>query len=154
MSASPTIEKSVTNPPHLSEKRKSPELKEPDSGADHEERAHGVEWTELVRISFVALAAAAVWFRLWEPFTHFSVIGIVATLIGGYPIFKEAFEKHSRTKNDDGTLDDHRASFSFGDWRVLHRIGHHWFRPCRRGSGRPHRRPRPSGHPESSRFSP
>jgi len=92
MSASPTIEKSVTNPPHLSEKRKSPELKEPDSGADHEERAHGVEWTELVRISFVALAAAAVWFRLWEPFTHFSVIGIVATLIGGYPIFKEAFE--------------------------------------------------------------
>ena len=40
----------------------------------------------------MALAAAAVWFRLWEPFPHISVIGIAATLIGGYPIFKEAFE--------------------------------------------------------------
>jgi len=51
-----------------------------------------VEWAELARIAFVALAAAAVWFRLWEPFPHISVIGIAATLIGGYPIFKEAFE--------------------------------------------------------------
>jgi heavy metal translocating P-type ATPase len=40
----------------------------------------------------VALAAAAVWFRLWEPFAHISVIGIAAAFIGGYPIFKEAFE--------------------------------------------------------------
>jgi heavy metal translocating P-type ATPase len=38
------------------------------------------------------LAAVAVWFRLWEPFAHVSVIGVAATLIGGYPIFKEAFE--------------------------------------------------------------
>ena len=40
----------------------------------------------------MAVAAAAVWFRLWEPFPHISVIGIAAALIGGYPIFKEAFE--------------------------------------------------------------
>src|SRR5246127_3871747 len=57
-----------------------------------ETRGHGVERTELIRIAFVALAAAAVWFRLWEPFPHVSVIGLAATLIGGYPIFKEAFE--------------------------------------------------------------
>jgi len=38
------------------------------------------------------MAAAAVWFRFWEPFPHVSVIGIAATVIGGYPIFKEAFE--------------------------------------------------------------
>ena len=50
------------------------------------------EWLELVRIGFVALAAAAVWFRVWEPFSRISVIGILATVIGGYPIFKEAFE--------------------------------------------------------------
>jgi heavy metal translocating P-type ATPase len=92
MSASPTIEKSVTNPPHFSEKRKSPEAKEPESAAEHDEHGHEIEWTELVRIAFVALAAAAVWFRLWEPFARFSVIGIAATLIGGYPIFKKAFE--------------------------------------------------------------
>src|SRR5579863_10291614 len=53
---------------------------------------HDSEWIELVRIVFVALAAAAVWFRVWEPFPHISAIGILATLIGGYPIFKEAFE--------------------------------------------------------------
>jgi cation transport ATPase len=29
---------------------------------------------------------------VWEPFPHISVVGIAATLIGGYPIFKEAFE--------------------------------------------------------------
>ena len=45
-----------------------------------------------LRIAFVALAAAAVWFRVWEPFPRISVIGIAATLIGGYPIFKEAIE--------------------------------------------------------------
>jgi P-type Cu+ transporter len=43
-------------------------------------------------VLFVSLAAAVVWFHLWEPFHKFSVIGLVATLIGGYPIFKEAFE--------------------------------------------------------------
>ena len=92
MSSSPIIEKSLANPPHLSETPRSPELNEPDSSSEREEHGHGVEWAELVRIGFVALVAAAVWFRLWEPFPHISVIGIAATLIGGYPIFKEAFE--------------------------------------------------------------
>jgi len=92
MSSSPTIEKSPSKTSELGQKRDSPDLKEPDLGAEHEEHGHGVEWAELVRIAFVALAAAAVWFRLWEPFPHISVIGIVAALIGGYPIFKEAFE--------------------------------------------------------------
>jgi Cd2+/Zn2+-exporting ATPase/Cu+-exporting ATPase len=40
----------------------------------------------------VALAAAAVWLRLWEPFPRVSVIGLVATFVGGWPIFREAFE--------------------------------------------------------------
>jgi Cu+-exporting ATPase len=56
---------------------------------DHE---HGFEVVEVLRVVFVALAAAAVWFHLWEPFHRVSVIGLAATLIGGYPIFKEAFE--------------------------------------------------------------
>ena len=92
MSSSPTIEKSPASPPDLSRTRNSTELNEPDPGTEHEQHDHGLEWAELVRIAFVAIAAAAVWFRLWEPFPHISVIGIVATLIGGYPIFKEAFE--------------------------------------------------------------
>ena len=60
---------------------------------DHEVPSeHDFNWAELLRIAFVALAAAAVWFRVWEPFPRISVIGILAALIGGYPIFKEAFE--------------------------------------------------------------
>ena len=59
----------------------------------HEEgHEHGVELSEVLRVVFVALAAAAVWFHVWEPFHKVSVIGLAATLIGGYPIFKEAFE--------------------------------------------------------------
>jgi len=90
MNASHSIERNPANGPQLYESSNSQEVKEPKvSGNEHD---HGLEWTELARIAFVALAAAAVWFRLWEPFPHVSVIGIAATLIGGYPIFKEAFE--------------------------------------------------------------
>src|ERR1700694_5249940 len=92
MSSSPTIEKSPAKGSEFGGKRNLPELKEPDLGAEHEEHGHGVEWAELVRIAFVALASAAVWFRVWEPLPHISVIGITATLLGGYPIFQEAFE--------------------------------------------------------------
>ena len=61
----------------------------PEEGHEHED---SFELVEVLRVVFVALAAAAVWFHLWEPFHRVSVIGLVATLIGGYPIFKEAFE--------------------------------------------------------------
>src|ERR1700751_4282516 len=87
MNSSRLIEKSAVGASEI-----SPALQEPHLGAEHEEHGHEVEWAELARIAFVAWVAAAVWFRLWEPFPHISVIGIAATLIGGYPIFKEAFE--------------------------------------------------------------
>ncbi len=48
--------------------------------------------TEMLRIVVVALAAAAVWWRWWEPFAGISVIGAGGLLIGGWPIFKEAVE--------------------------------------------------------------
>ena len=65
---------------------------EPKKADSNESVEHGVERSDLLRIGFVCLAAAAVWFRVWEPFSRFSVIGITATLVGGYPIFKEAYE--------------------------------------------------------------
>lgn len=58
---------------------------------DHEHE-HEFEWIEGMRIAAVALAAAAVWFGLWEPLRSVSVIGVVGLAIGGWPIFKEAFE--------------------------------------------------------------
>src|SRR6202163_5106025 len=59
---------------------------------DDHERAETVDWMELARIAFVALAAAAVWFRVWEPLAQVSVIGVVGTIGGGWPIFHEAWE--------------------------------------------------------------
>lgn len=60
---------------------------------DHEhDHDHPFEWTEDLRIAVVAVAAAAVWFRIWEPFPAISVIGVAGLLIGGWPILKEAFE--------------------------------------------------------------
>jgi len=66
----------------------------PAGATDHDEmNGHSeIDRVELARVAFVAIAATAVWFHLWERFAPFSVIGILATLIGGYPIFKEAFE--------------------------------------------------------------
>ncbi|MGC1648666.1 MAG: HAD-IC family P-type ATPase, partial [Candidatus Sulfotelmatobacter sp.] len=91
MSAPNLIENNPQYGPSLHDDSNHPETKESKTSSDSE-HDHPFEWSEIVRVVFVALAAAAVWFRLWEPFPHISVIGIAATLIGGYPIFKEAFE--------------------------------------------------------------
>ena len=48
--------------------------------------------TKLGRVALVALGAALVWFRVWEPFPHLSVIGLAVTFVGGWPIFREALE--------------------------------------------------------------
>jgi len=61
-------------------------------GHEHDDHEHAFEWPETVRIAQVGLAAATVWFRLWEPVSSFSVVGIAGLLIGGWPIFREAFE--------------------------------------------------------------
>ncbi len=59
---------------------------------DHHDHEHAFEWQEVVRIALVAMAAAIVWFRLWEPLATISVVGVAGLLIGGWPIFKEGFE--------------------------------------------------------------
>ncbi|HET9726275.1 MAG TPA: hypothetical protein VFP28_05120, partial [Gemmatimonadales bacterium] len=50
------------------------------------------EWFDVARIALVAIAAALVWFRVWEPYPRVSIIGLAATLVGGWPIFREAVE--------------------------------------------------------------
>jgi len=67
-------------------------MKADDDAHDHEGHDHGFELQEGIRIALVAVAAALVWLRVWEPFAHVSIIGIVGTLIGIYPILKEAAE--------------------------------------------------------------
>ena len=64
----------------------------PRPAAEDHDHEHGLDWLELAHIAIVAIAAAAVWFRVWEPIPSISVIGIIGLLAGGWPIFKEAFE--------------------------------------------------------------
>jgi len=47
---------------------------------------------DILRILFVALAGAAVLTRLWEPIPSFSVVGVAGTIVGTYPILREAFD--------------------------------------------------------------
>src|SRR5712671_3760326 len=63
----------------------------PPSVEEHES-GHVLGGIEAARIILVALAATAVWFRVWEPFPRVSLIGVLGVLIGGWPIFKEAAE--------------------------------------------------------------
>jgi heavy metal translocating P-type ATPase len=63
-----------------------------DHAHDGHEHEHALDWLEAVRIGFVGVAAAAVWFRVWEPFASVSVLGVVGVLVGGWPIFREAGE--------------------------------------------------------------
>src|ERR1700756_58181 len=67
-----------------------PQSLEIPSGPDSEE--HSLERADLIRIGIVAVAIVDIWLHLWEPFPRFSVIGITATLIGIYPILREALE--------------------------------------------------------------
>ena len=61
-------------------------------GAEERERDLVLSRVEAARIIVVAIATAAVWFRVWEPLMSVSLIGVLGVLIGGWPIFKEAAE--------------------------------------------------------------
>lgn len=68
------------------------QIKEHDGKHEHDDHAHGFELEDATRIVAVAIAAALVWFRVWDPLPRVSVIGIVGALIGMFPIVKEAAE--------------------------------------------------------------
>jgi P-type Cu+ transporter len=53
---------------------------------------HGFDWVEIARVLFVAAAAAAVWFLGRQPNNYVTALGVVCTLVGGFPIFHEAYE--------------------------------------------------------------
>ncbi|HLK38176.1 MAG TPA: HAD-IC family P-type ATPase, partial [Polyangiaceae bacterium] len=57
-----------------------------------EDEEHHVARADLVRIGLVGVAVAVSWFMPWQPFLKVNVVAFVATLVGGYPIFREAIE--------------------------------------------------------------
>jgi heavy metal translocating P-type ATPase len=54
--------------------------------------AHSVEWLEIGRVLFMAVAAGAVWFAGRPPNLYVVAAGVICTLAGGFPIFHEAYE--------------------------------------------------------------
>lgn len=79
------------NPKQVPSEKSTTAVLQDNNAPDHDHK-HVFEWLELLRILFVALAAIMVWFRLWESFLPINIIGVAGVLIGGWPIFKEAFE--------------------------------------------------------------
>jgi heavy metal translocating P-type ATPase len=62
-------------------------------GPLNEEGGHDlhVDRGDLVRIGLVAWAVLVSWLFPWQPFMRTDAVALSATLVGGYPIFKEAF---------------------------------------------------------------
>ena len=56
------------------------------------EHAHGLDWLEIGRIIFVAVAAGTAWFLGPDLGVSLVIAGAICTLAGGYPIFHEAVE--------------------------------------------------------------
>ena len=70
----------------------------PKDEADDHDSGHGaIASTDLIRIALILLVATLLWFRVWDGFGHQRLVGLAATLAGGYPIFKEAFD-HMRQR--------------------------------------------------------
>jgi P-type Cu+ transporter len=63
-----------------------------ESGGESGEHEHGLDWREMVRMVFVALAAGAFWFTGVHLSLVLVVAGVICALVGGYPIFQEAME--------------------------------------------------------------
>jgi len=57
-----------------------------------------IAWPDALRIAAVAIAAAMVWFRLWEPVPRFSVPGLLGVMAGGWPILKEAAKNTAKRR--------------------------------------------------------
>jgi heavy metal translocating P-type ATPase len=74
---------------------RAPEAEAQRAADEHEyeaEHQYALHWPEMLRIGLVAIAAAAVWWRLWEPFPAVSPIGALGLAVGGWPIYREALE--------------------------------------------------------------
>jgi Cd2+/Zn2+-exporting ATPase/Cu+-exporting ATPase len=58
---------------------------------DHEHE-HPLAWQEIARVLFVASAAVATSFEARSTNPYIIAIGVICTVVGGFPIFHEAYE--------------------------------------------------------------
>ena len=62
-----------------------------DDVRDHD-HGHALNWREINRVLFVAAAAGAIWFLRGASNPYITAVGVACTLVGGFPIFHEAYE--------------------------------------------------------------
>ncbi len=76
----------------ITEAHDSLEIGTPRQQAEQEDHSHALNRNEILRVIFVAVAAGAVWFLRGTPISYVTSVGVVCTLVGGFPIFHEAYE--------------------------------------------------------------
>ena len=59
---------------------------------DDHDHGHALNWREINRVLFVAAAAGAIWFLRGASNPYITAVGVACTLVGGFPIFHEAYE--------------------------------------------------------------
>jgi Cd2+/Zn2+-exporting ATPase/Cu+-exporting ATPase len=59
---------------------------------EESEHEHAVHWRDINRIGFVAAAAGTLWFLRTEPTPFYLGVGVLCTVVGGFPIFREAIK--------------------------------------------------------------
>src|ERR1700730_18301095 len=59
---------------------------------DGHEQEHALNRLEIYRVLFVAVAAGAIWILGGARNPYITAIGVICTLVGGFPIFAEAYE--------------------------------------------------------------
>ena len=68
----------------------SPIVGASESSREADSREQRIDKLEILRIGLVAAAVLVTWLQLWRPVARFDLVALVATLLGGYPVFKEA----------------------------------------------------------------
>jgi heavy metal translocating P-type ATPase len=68
--------------------RKTP----PAAQTEEHEHPHTLSWRDFNRVFFVAAAAGAIWLASGYSVPYLNVIGVLCTLVGGYPIYREAYD--------------------------------------------------------------
>jgi heavy metal translocating P-type ATPase len=71
------------------EKLRSSDHDDHEAGHEHE---HALNGREISRVLFVAAAAGAIWFLGGAQNPYATAIGVICTIVGGFPIFHEAYE--------------------------------------------------------------
>src|ERR1700676_4948576 len=64
----------------------------PSEHEDDHAHANPLAWQEIARVLFVAFAAVAMWFAGRSTNPYIIAIGVICTIVGGFPIFHEAYE--------------------------------------------------------------